>query len=110
MLYNHLLVANLLIYRCIINLMSLREVVTLRKVELTMEENNKYLTIKKLVETGGNKKRAAMYLNCSIRHINRMIKGYQQEGKSYFIHGNRGRKPVHTFNDKTGSNNNENKK
>ena len=81
--------------------MSLREVVTLRKVELTMEENNKYLTIKKLVETGGNKKRAAMYLNCSIRHINRMIKGYQQEGKSYFIHGNRGRKPVHTFNDKT---------
>ncbi|NLY19015.1 MAG: hypothetical protein GX045_08745 [Clostridiaceae bacterium] len=47
-----------------------------------MEKNNKYLTIKKLVETGGNKKRASMQLNGSIRHINRMIKGYQQEGKS----------------------------
>jgi transposase len=74
---------------------------TLRKVELTMEENEKYLTIKKLVETNGNKKRAAMQLNCSVRHINRMIRGYQQEGKSYFIHGNRGRKPAHTFDDKT---------
>ena len=42
-----------------------------------------------------------MQLNCSIRHINRMIRGYQQEGKSYFIHGNRGRKPAHTFDDKT---------
>jgi transposase len=83
------------------NLMSLREVVILRKVELAMGENTKYLTIKKLVETGGNKKRASMQLNCSIRHINRMIKGYQQEGKSYFVHGNRGRKPAHTFSDKT---------
>jgi transposase len=73
----------------------------LRKVELTMEENVKYLTIKKLIETNGNKKRAAMHLNCSIRHINRMIKGYLQEGKSYFVHGNRGRKPAHAFDEKT---------
>ena len=28
----------------------------MRKVDLTMEENEKYLTIKKLVETSGNKK------------------------------------------------------
>lgn len=73
----------------------------MRKVELTMEENVKYLTIKKLIETNGNKKRAAMHLNCSIRHINRMIKGYLQEGKSYFVHGNRGRKPAHAFDEKT---------
>jgi len=66
-----------------------------------MEENVKYLTIKKLIETNGNKKRAAMHLNCSIRHINRMIKGYLQEGKSYFVHGNRGRKPAHAFDEKT---------
>jgi transposase len=68
---------------------------------LTPEENEKYLTIKNLVETGGNKKRAAMKLNCTVRHINRMIKGYLQEGKSYFAHGNRGRKPVHTLDSET---------
>ncbi len=66
-----------------------------------MEENYKYITIKKLVETNGNKKRAALNLNCSVRHINRMIKGYQQHGKNYFVHGNHGRKPIHTLNDKT---------
>ncbi len=62
-----------------------------------MEENDKYITIKKLVETNGNKKRAALVLNCSIRHINRMIKGYKERGKEYFVHGNRGRKPANAF-------------
>ncbi len=66
-----------------------------------MDENQKYETIKKLVETNGNKKRAALSLNCSVRHINRMIKGYKQEGKAFFIHGNRGRKPAHAFDDST---------
>jgi transposase len=66
-----------------------------------MKENDKYITIKKLVETNGNKKRAALVLNCSLRHINRMIKGYKEHGKEYFIHGNRGRKPAHAFDEKT---------
>lgn len=35
----------------------------MRKVDLNMEENNKYLTIKKLVETNGNK--SLMDLNWS---------------------------------------------
>jgi len=69
----------------------------MRKVDLNMEENNKYLTIKKLAETNGNKKRAAIALNCSVRHINRMIKGYKENGKEFFVHGNCGRKPVHTL-------------
>ena len=69
----------------------------MRKVTLTMDENQKYEVIKKLVETTGNKKRAALTLNCSERNINRMIKGYKQDGKSFFIHGNRGRKPVNAF-------------
>lgn len=73
----------------------------MRKVDLRMEENNKYLTIKKLVETNGNKKRAAIALNCSVRHINRMIKGYKEGGKEFFIHGNRGRKPANTLDDNT---------
>ena len=73
----------------------------MRKVNLIMDEDRKYTTIKKLIETNGNKKRAALYLNCSERHINRMIKGYKIDGKAYFIHGNRGRKPVHTIDENT---------
>lgn len=72
----------------------------MRKVILTMEESTKYSVIKKLVETKGNKKRAAIALNCTRRHINRMIAGYQKEGKEYFVHGNTGKKPIHTIDDK----------
>jgi transposase len=77
--------------------MTRSEVDRMRKVDLSMVENNKYLTIKKLVETNGNKGRAAIALNCSVRHVNRMIKGYKESGKEFFVHGNRGRKPVHTL-------------
>lgn len=77
--------------------MTRNEVLIIRKVNLTMEEMDKYSTIKKLTETAGNKKRAAIALNCSVRHINRMIKGYKESGKEFFIHGNRGRKPSHTL-------------
>lgn len=69
----------------------------MKEVILTMNENEKYVTIKKLVETNGNKQRAAMHLGCSPRHINRMIAGYNGIGKQYFIHGNRGRQPIHTL-------------
>ena len=64
-----------------------------------MNENEKYETIKKLVEVGGNKQRAAIQLHCTIRHINRMIEGYKGKGKGFFIHGNRGRKPAHALED-----------
>jgi hypothetical protein len=60
----------------------------IRKVDLTMNENLKYEVIKKLVEKNGNKKRAAVELNCTVRHINRMIKGYKETGKKFFVHGN----------------------
>lgn len=65
----------------------------MKKVDLNVMEQRKYEVIKKLVETDGNKKRAAMTLNCSTRHINRLIKTYKEQGKSGFQHGNRGRKP-----------------
>jgi transposase len=71
----------------------------IRKVDLTMNENLKYEVIKKLVEKNGNKKRAAVELNCTVRHINRMIKGYKETGKKFFVHGNRGRKPAHSLDD-----------
>lgn len=62
-----------------------------------MDENQKYEVIKKLVDTNGNKKTAALKIGCSDRHINRLIKGYQEQGKSFFIHGNRGRQPAITL-------------
>src|SRR5690554_2610379 len=62
-----------------------------------MDENQKYEIIKKLVDSNGNKKTAALKIGCSDRHINRLIKGYKEKGKSFFIHGNRGRKPAITL-------------
>lgn len=76
----------------------------MRKVTLTMDEDKKYTTIKKLVETDGNKQRAAIELDCTVRHVNRMIKGYKENGKEFFVHGNKGRKPIHTLEDETRKN------
>ena len=73
------------------------EAIFIRKVELNMNEQIKYEVIKKLVETNGNKRRAAMTLDLSIRQINRLIKGYIEFGKAFFIHGNRGSKPANTI-------------
>ncbi|MGL5049611.1 MAG: ISNCY family transposase, partial [Fusobacteriaceae bacterium] len=57
----------------------------------------KYQVIKKLVESSGNKERAAVNLNCSVRHINRLAKGYSEFGRQFFIHGNRDKKPSTTL-------------
>lgn len=62
-----------------------------------MDENQKFEIIKKLVDTNGNKKTAALKIGCSQRHINRFIKGYKEKGKAFFIHGNRGRQPSITL-------------
>lgn len=72
----------------------------IRKVSLNMKEEEKYLIIKKLVETNGNKKRAALTIGCTVRHVNRMIQGYKKQGKAFFVHGNHGRKPAHAINEK----------
>ena len=65
----------------------------MRKVELRMNEHEKYEVIKELVDHNGNKNRAAKKLNLSIRQINRLIIIYKEKGKSGFVHGNRGRVP-----------------
>ena len=62
-----------------------------------MNENHKYEIIKKLVDTNGNKKTAALKIGCLDRHINRLIKSYQEKVKAFFIHGNRGRIPTITL-------------
>ena len=72
----------------------------MRKVELSLKEKEKYEIIKKLVETNGNKERARIKLRLkSIRHVNRLIAGYKEFGKEFFVHGNRGRKPKHALTD-----------
>ena len=72
----------------------------MRKVELSLKENQKYQIIKKLVETNGNKERARIILGLkSIRQINRLIAGYKEYGKEFFIHGNREGKPKHALTD-----------
>jgi len=65
----------------------------MRKVELRMNEQEKFEIIKNLVEKGGNKERACVKLNCTIRTINRLIIKFKKQGKNGFIHGNRGRIP-----------------
>lgn len=65
---------------------------------LTLDENKKYEIIKALADhPGGNKQRAAISLGCTVRHINRMLAGYRAEGKAFFVHGNKGRKPAITI-------------
>ena len=56
---------------------------TIRKVDLNMNEQQKYSVIKTLIETNGNKHRAALTLGCTVRHINRMIQGYTKESKAF---------------------------
>ena len=69
----------------------------MRKVELRMNEKEKYDVIKELVDHNGNKNRAAKKLGISKRQIDRLIIKYKEKGKSGFIHGNRSKKPVNTL-------------
>ena len=66
----------------------------MRKVALNMKEEFQYKIIKKLVESNGNKQRAAIKLNCTVRHINRLIKKFKEGGKESFVHGNKNKEPV----------------
>lgn len=67
-----------------------------------MDEQKKYEVIKSLADhPDGNKDRAALTLGCTKRHINRMLAGYRKEGKAFFIHGNKGRKPSTSIPDET---------
>lgn len=69
----------------------------MRKVELRMNEKEKYEIIKELVDHNGNKNRASKRLGLSKRQIDRLIIKYKEKGKSGFVHGNRGRVPKMTL-------------
>ena len=69
----------------------------MRKVELRMNEQEKYKVIKELVDHNGNKNRASKKLGISRRQIDRLIVKYKEKGKAGFVHGNRSKKPVNTL-------------
>ena len=71
----------------------------MRKVTLRMNEDYKFKIIKKLVDTNGNKKNAALKIDCSLRTVDRLIMKYKENGKAGFIHQNRNRKPAISFSD-----------
>lgn len=72
----------------------------MKEVKLRMKEQEKYETIKELVDHKGNKNKTALKLGISKRQVNRLIIIYKEKGKSGFVHGNRFKKPVNTM-DKT---------
>ena len=69
----------------------------MRKVELRMNEQEKYNVIKELVDHNGNKNRACKKLGLSKRQINRLIIIYKEKGKAGFVHGNRTHKPFNAL-------------
>lgn len=69
----------------------------MRKVELRMNELEKYEVIKELVDHNGNKNRASKRLSISRRQIDRLIIKYMEKGKAGFVHGNRTRKPINAL-------------
>ena len=66
----------------------------MKEVKLRMNEQEKYNVIKELVDHNGNKKRSALKLGITERQINRLIIKYKKNGKSAFVHGNRGQVPA----------------
>ena len=69
----------------------------MKKIILNTIEDRKYQVIKKLVESNGNKLKAALKLQVTPRTIDRLILKYKQYGKEGFVHGNRNRKPKHSM-------------
>ena len=70
---------------------------TIRRINLSMNEEQKYQIIKELVDHDGNKHRAALMLGCTKRTIDRFVAGYKADGKAFFSHGNKGRQPIHAL-------------
>ena len=60
----------------------------MKKIILNAREQHKYEVIRKLIETNGNKKAAAVKLNCSLKTVDRLIRVYEESGKEGFIPGN----------------------
>ena len=57
----------------------------MKRINLRMNEQQKYDVIKSLIDHNGNKKAAALKLGCTLRTINRMFIKYNEHGKEAFI-------------------------
>lgn len=66
-------------------------------IKLTMFEEKKYKTIKRVCHGQLSKERAEVNLDLSRRQINRLVKAYKEKGKAAFQHGNYQRKPSTTL-------------
>lgn len=73
----------------------------MRKVQLTVTQDNIYQHVKRCVDENGNRRRLALELGCCDRTIRRYIKGYKEHGKAYFVHRNQGRQPATTVDSDT---------
>jgi len=71
----------------------------MRKVTLSMKAQEQYDIIKRLAEGHITRNYAAVKIGCTGRHVNRLLKKYNTEGKEGFVHGNSGRKPAHALSD-----------
>ena len=69
----------------------------MKKIILNTIEDRKYQVIKKLVESNGNKLKAALKLQVTPHTIDRLILKYKQYGKEGFVHGNHNRRPKHSM-------------
>ncbi len=69
----------------------------MKKVELRMNEQEKYEIIEELIEHNSNKNQAGKKLGISRRQIDCLIIKYKEKGKAGFVHGNRTRKPINTL-------------
>lgn len=72
----------------------------MRKVELTMKEQEKYEVIKCVVDGNMSKHTAEFKLGLGRRQINRLINSYKQSGKETFRHKSRGRKSSNATSEK----------
>lgn len=69
----------------------------MKRIDLRMNELEKYQIIKRVVANEITKERAAIKLNCSLRTVFNLVNKYRLHGKQGFIHGNRDRLPSKTL-------------
>lgn len=71
----------------------------MRRVELRMNEQEKYDVMKRVANKEISVSRASVLLRCTTRSVYNLIMIYKEKGKAGFVHGNRNRKPSITKSD-----------
>ena len=66
----------------------------LRKVNLSVKKLKCYGVIKDVCDGNKSRRRAEVELQVTARTISRYIKGYRDNGKDFFVHGNAGRSSI----------------